>query len=159
MRKGTLLKTTIAALALLAAAPAAQAAQGGVRVGTLACTVDSGWGRVVASSRDMNCTFHPLHRGAERYRGTLTRYGVDVGYTSRGELVWAVVAPTSNVRRTALEGDYAGASANATVGVGAGANVLVGGFDRSIALQPLSVEGNTGLALAAGVGVIRLRAA
>ena len=107
----------------------------------------------------MNCTFHPIHRGTEHYRGTLTRYGVDVGYTSRGELVWAVVAPTSNVRRTALEGDYAGASANATVGVGAGANVLVGGFDRSIALQPLSVEGNTGLALAAGVGVIRLRAA
>lgn len=69
------------------------------------------------------------------------------------------MAPTSNVGRTALEGNYGGLAANATVGIGVGANVLVGGLDRSIALQPLSVEGNSGLALAAGVGVMRLRSA
>lgn len=159
MRKGTLLKSTLAAFAMLAATSAAQASPAGVRVGTLACSVESGWGKIIASSRDMNCTFHPINRGVEHYRGTVSRYGVDLGYTARGELIWAVVAPTSDVRPSALEGDYAGASAAATVGIGAGANVLIGGLDRSIALQPLSVEGNTGLAVAAGVGVIRLRSA
>ena len=59
--------------------------------------------------------------------------------------------------RGALEGDYAGATASATVGVGLGANVLIGGLDKSIALQPLSVSGNTGLNIAAGVGVITLK--
>jgi Protein of unknown function (DUF992) len=74
-------------------------------------------------------------------------------------LVWGVVAPSSDVRSGALEGDYAGASASATVGVGVGANVLVGGLDKSIALQPLSVEGNKGLNVAAGIGSISLKAA
>ncbi|HWA00658.1 MAG TPA: DUF992 domain-containing protein, partial [Caulobacterales bacterium] len=75
-----------------------------------------------------------------------------------GTLVWAVVAPSSNVGRTALEGSYGGVSADATVGVGGAAHILVGGLDRSITLQPLSVEGNTGVALAAGVGVLHLKA-
>ncbi len=74
-------------------------------------------------------------------------------------LVWGVFAPSSDVRPGALQGDYAGATASATVGVGLGANVLVGGLDKSIALQPLSVEGNRGLNVAAGVGAISLTSA
>ncbi|MBS0384499.1 MAG: DUF992 domain-containing protein [Proteobacteria bacterium] len=144
---------------VFALTPQTQAAQSGVRIGVLTCHVRGAWGHLVASSRRMNCVYEPYHRRAERYIGTLSRYGVDVGRTNNGTLVWAVVAPTSNVGRTALEGSYGGLAANATIGVGAGANVLVGGLDRSIALQPLSVEGNSGLALAAGVGVMRLRAA
>ena len=38
--------------------------------------------------------------------------------------------------------------ASATVGVGLGANVLVGGSGNSIALQPVSIEGTTGLNVA-----------
>jgi uncharacterized protein DUF992 len=72
-------------------------------------------------------------------------------------LVWAVFAPSSDVRAGALQGDYAGATASATVGVGLGANVLIGGLDKSIALQPLSVEGNRGLNVAAGIGAISLK--
>ena len=81
----------------------------------------------------------------------------DIGYTEGGVLVWGVVAPSSDIRPGSLDGDYVGASASATVGVGAGANVLVGGFDRSFALQPLSVSGNEGLNVAAGVGEISLK--
>ena len=87
----------------------------------------------------------------------INKYGVDIGYTKAGVLVWGVVAPTSSLKPGALEGHYAGATASATVGIGAGANVLVGGFDQSIALQPVSIEGNTGLNVAAGIGAITLK--
>lgn len=160
MRKGNILKATLAAAAMLAlAAPSASAAGAGVHVGTLQCRVQEGWGHVIASDRDMSCVFRPVDGGSEHYRGSLRRYGVDLGYTSDATLIWGVIAPTSDIGTGALAGDYGGASAQATVGVGLGANVLVGGFDRSIALQPVSVEGNTGLAVAAGVGVITLREA
>jgi hypothetical protein len=156
MRK-SIWKAGLAALALMSFAPAANAADDGVNVGTLRCQVDGGWGHVVASSRQMNCVFNPVDGRDEHYTGELSRYGIDIGYTSDAVLVWGVIAPTSDMRRGGLEGDYGGASAQATVGVGLGANVLIGGFDRSIALQPVSVEGNTGLAVAAGAGVMTLR--
>lgn len=157
MRKQNLLMSAVIGVALLGLMPSAQADNPGVNVGTLQCEVEGGWGHVIASSRDMNCIFRPVDGGAEHYKGQLRRYGVDLGYTSDARLVWGVVAATSDMTRGALEGEYAGASAQATVGVGLGANVLVGGLDRSIALQPLSPEGNTGAAVAAGVGVIVLR--
>ncbi|MGQ0532889.1 MAG: DUF992 domain-containing protein [Caulobacteraceae bacterium] len=159
MRNKSLLKAAVAAIALMALAPAAQAADPGVNVGMLECHVQEGWGHVIASSRDMTCVFSPVDGRAERYTGELSRYGVDLGYTSDATLVWAVFAPTSDMEQGGLEGDYGGVSAQASVGVGLGANVLIGGFDRSVALQPVSVEGNTGLAVAAGVGVITLREA
>jgi hypothetical protein len=158
MRKQTLLKAGFIAAAMMAiGAPAANAADDGVQVGTLECKVEDGWGSVIASSRDMDCLYRPVDGGPEHYSGELRRYGIDIGYTSDARLVWAVVAPSSDVGTGALEGDYGGASAQVTVGLGVGANALVGGFDRSIALQPVSVEGNTGLAAAAGVGVMTLR--
>jgi len=157
MRKQNLLKGALIGAAMFAFMPAAQADNPGVNVGTLQCEVDGGWGHVIASTREMTCVFRPVDGGTEHYRGELRRYGVDVGYTSDSKLIWGVVAPTSDMTRGALEGEYAGASAQATAGVGLGANVLIGGLDRSIALQPLSVEGNTGVALAAGIGVIVLR--
>jgi hypothetical protein len=159
MRNKSMLKAGLAAIVVMALAPAAHAADDGVNIGTLECRVDDGWGHVIASNRDMNCVFRPVDGGAEHYTGELSRYGVDIGYTSNATLIWAVFAPTSDMKRGALEGDYGGASAQATLGVGLGANVLIGGFDRSIALQPVSVEGNTGVALAAGIGVITLREA
>jgi hypothetical protein len=159
MRNTNILKAGLAAAALLAFTPAANAADAGVHVGMLECRVQESWGRVISSSRDMRCEFHPVDGGVEHYRGELSRYGVDIGYTSDATLIWGVLAPSSDLRTGALEGDYGGASAQATIGVGLGANVLIGGFDRSIVLQPVSVEGNTGLAAAAGVGVITLREA
>ena len=107
------------------------------------------------SSKDLRCNFAGSHFG-ERYIGTVSKFGVDIGYTSGGVLVWDVFAPTTGMKRGALSGGYAGASASATVGVGAGANVLVGG-GGSITLQPVSIEGNSGLNVAAGIGSISLR--
>lgn len=144
-----------AVAALLALANPSAAA--GVKVGVLSCHVSSGWGFVFGSSKDLHCNFSPSGRGmGERYVGSVSKFGVDIGYTSGGVLVWDVIAPTSSVKRGALAGGYAGVTGSATVGVGAGANVLVGGFNRSITLQPVSIEGNTGLNVAAGIGEITL---
>jgi len=149
----------VLAAGALAFAGTADAAPHGVKVGTLTCNVASGWGFVFGSSKDLHCTFRPNKRTGEHYTGSISKFGIDIGYTEGGVLVWGVFAPSSDVRAGALEGDYAGATASATVGVGLGANVLVGGFDKSFALQPLSVEGNRGLNVAAGVGAISLKAA
>jgi len=136
---------------------AAMAAQGGVKVGVLTCHVDGGWGYVVGSSKDMTCNYHPNHGEDDRYVGNMSKFGVDIGYTSSGTLVWDVIAPTSDVRQGALQGDYGGATASATVAAGLGAHVLFGGFDKSIALQPVSFESNSGLNVAAGIGAMDLR--
>jgi len=144
----------LAGLATGAAQPAQ--AQGGVRVGTLSCSVASGWGFVFGSSKALHCTFAPAPGRAEFYAGTINKFGVDIGYTQGGVLVWAVFAPSANIGPGALSGNYIGATGSATVGVGAGANVLVGGSNRTISLQPVSVEGNTGLNVAAGIGSITL---
>ena len=132
-------------------------AQGGVRVGTLTCNVASGWGFVFGSSKALHCTFAPAPGRAEFYAGTINKFGVDIGYTQGGVLVWAVFAPTANLATGALNGNYVGATGGATIGVGAGANVLIGGSNSTISLQPLSLEGNTGLNVAAGIGSISLR--
>lgn len=129
----------------------------GVRVGVLTCHVASGWGFVFGSSKNLRCTYSPNKGTPERYTGTIKKFGVDIGYTQSGVIVWGVVAPTSSLKPGSLEGGYAGATASATVGVGVGANALVGGLDQSIALQPLSVEGNKGLNVAAGIGAISLK--
>jgi Protein of unknown function (DUF992) len=131
-------------------------AQGGVQVGTLTCNVSGGWGFVFGSSKAVRCTFSHPGGPPEHYGGSINKFGVDIGYTQGGVLVWGVFAPTANLAPGALAGNYVGATGSATVGVGAGANVLVGGSNRTISLQPLSIEGNTGLNVAAGIGAITL---
>lgn len=132
-------------------------AQGNVQIGTLTCNVAGGWGFVFGSSKALRCTFAHAGGRPEHYAGSIKKFGVDIGYTQGGVLVWGVFAPTSNLAPGALSGNYVGATGSATVGVGAGANVLIGGSNRTISLQPLSVEGNTGLNVAAGIGSISLR--
>ena len=132
-------------------------AQGGVQVGILTCNVASGFGFVFGSSRAVNCTFSPSAGPPQHYVGAINKFGVDIGYTQGGVLVWGVFAPSGGLAPGALSGNYVGATGSATVGVGAGANVLVGGSNRTISLQPVSLEGNTGLNVAAGIGSISLR--
>ena len=157
MKKFDLMLGAAIAAASLAIIPAANAAPAGVKVGTLNCNVAGGMGFVFGSTKDLACSYEPTKAVAEHYTGTISKWGVDVGYTGKGKLVWAVFAPTSDVRPGAIEGEYAGATAQANVGVGLGANVLIGGLDKSIALQPVSVEGSTGLNVAAGIGSISLK--
>jgi len=92
------------------------------------------------------------------YTGSITKFGLDLGATAGGEMAWSVFAP-SNKRFGALAGHYGGATAEATVGAGVGANVLVGGSNRTVTLQPLSVQGQTGLNLAVGVAGLELHPA
>ena len=128
----------------------------GVKAGVLTCNVSSGFGFVFGSSRSVNCTFAPAGGTPQHYVGTIDKFGVDIGYTSGGVLVWTVLAPTTSPAPGSLAGSYGGATASATAGVGAGANVLVGGSNRTISLQPLSIEGNTGLNVAAGIAALTL---
>ena len=127
-----------------------------VKIGTLTCHEKGGWGLLVGSSRHVDCVFSNGDN-VERYEGAINKLGADVGYKSGAKIIWAVIAPSDHPDHGALAGTYVGATASATAGLGVGAHALVGGFDRSIALQPLSVEGNGGLNVAAGVGELRLR--
>jgi len=127
-----------------------------IKVGVLTCTVGGGVGLIITSRKSLTCTFAPEHRRAERYGGTLTIVGVDLGVTRGAVIVWAVLAPTAGFGRGVLAGRYAGVSAQASLVVGAGANVLVGGSNRSFALQPLSVQGQVGVNIAAGISAVRL---
>jgi len=129
-----------------------------VQVGTLACSISAGVGLLVASQRNVSCNFQPDGGPPEAYTGTLTRIGVDVGFTAGGAMVWGVFASTNRYAGM-LNGTYGGATAEATVAAGLGANVLVGGSNRSVALQPLSVQGQVGLNVAAGVGALELHMA
>jgi hypothetical protein len=147
----------VAAVAATLAIASAEAAPAGIKVGTLTCNVAGGMGFVFGSTKDLACSYAPTKASVEHYAGTISKWGVDIGFTGKGKLVWAVFAPTSDVRPGAIEGEYAGASAQANVGVGLGANALFGGLDKSIALQPLSIEGSTGLNVAAGIGSISLK--
>ncbi len=135
-------------------ATAAQAAPTGIKVGVLDCSVAPGVGLIIGSSKAVLCSFNGAN-GVERYQGKIGKLGVDIGFTAAQHLVWAVFAPGA-VSRGALEGSYVGASAQATVIAGLGANVLIGGGNNSVNLQPVSIQGQTGLNLAAGLAALEL---
>jgi hypothetical protein len=123
---------------------------GDVRVGVMTCDMASGFGYVLGSSRRLQCTFVPAAGPAEHYAGSISKFGVDIGYVQNAVIVWTVVAPTVALPPGSLTGTYGGATASVTVGVGVGANVLVGGSNNTVSLQPVSVEGGTGLNVAGG---------
>ena len=128
----------------------------GVRAGVMTCDVGSDFGFVVGSSRDLHCTFLPAAGAPEHYAGSISKFGVDIGYVQNAVIVWNVVASTVAVPPGSLTGTYGGATASVTLGVGVGANVMVGGSKDTISLQPVSVEGGTGLNLAGGIASMSL---
>jgi hypothetical protein len=132
-------------------------AKSGVNVGVLSCTVEGGVGLILGSSKSASCVFQKSGGGRERYRGRIGKVGIDIGVTGKSYISWAVFAP-GKLGRGALAGSYGGASAEASAGLGLGANVLIGGFKKSVALQPLSVQGQTGLNVAVGITSLTLRA-
>jgi hypothetical protein len=126
--------------------------RGGVTIGHLTCDVGGGAGYVLGSAKEIDCVFQSTV-GAKRtdhYTGAVRKMGVDLGFTTRSKLVWAVLAPTAGYHKGSLAGLYQGASAEATVGAGIGTNILVGGTSGSIHLQTVSVTGQLGLNIAAG---------
>jgi hypothetical protein len=151
------------ALSLAIAVPLASdagAADGGVKAGWLKCEVAGNVSFIFGSSRDITCFYQPdASKRADRYIGTIKKFGIDIGYETAGVIIWGVIAPTNDVGPGALAGDYGGATADVAAGYGVGANALFGGSRNSIALQPLSVEGIQGLNLAGGIALLSLTAA
>ena len=144
-------------MAVLVAGTAVAQATERIQAGTLTCDISGGIGLIIGSQRTLTCAFRPSLPGpVEFYGGTLTKLGVDIGVTSGGVMLWFVYAPTSRPAG-ALAGSYIGASAEATIVAGVGANALIGGSDHDIELQPVSVQEQAGLNIAAGVAGIELR--
>jgi len=146
---------TIATLALLAPIASANAAPP-VRAGILQCQGGQNVGFVVGSVANFECVFRSDGRRPEPYIATVRRIGLDLGVTDQTKLSWAVNAPNSRLGRGELAGTYGGVGANASIGVGGGGNFLVGGPANAYALQPISLQGQTGLNVAAGIAGIEL---
>src|SRR5471032_3002169 len=142
------LSTITIAIAALVAPLASANALPPVRAGILQCQGGQNVGFVVGSVTSLECVFQSEGRRPEPYIATVRRYGVDLGFTDQTKFSWAVNAPSRQIQR--------GDRANASVGVGFGGNFLVGGAQNSYGLQPLSVQGQTGLNVAAGIADIEL---
>ena len=156
MQRSHRLLAGLAALVSFGVAADARAESGGVKAGVLTCNVSEGWGLIFGSSRDLKCTFSPDSKRVENYTGKINKFGIDIGFQKGGVMVWAVLAPTSQLAPGTLQGDFGGVSAGAAAGVGGSANVLVGGSNKTISLSPLSIEGAPGVNIAAGVASMKL---
>ena len=147
-----------AASAALLALGCATSADAAVRAGTLRCQGAPRIGAIIGSVQQARCVFTSTRGHSHAYQARFTRFGPDIGITGGSQSVWAVFAPTAVPHHhRALVGNYVGASADAAIGVGLGANALVGGSGNTISLQPLSVKTQTGLAVGAGIGRLELR--
>ncbi|MBY3537536.1 DUF992 domain-containing protein [Rhizobium laguerreae] len=146
----------VAASILMMAATTASAAEH-VSVGKLKCDVSAGMGVIIGSEREVNCSFKPIADGnLENYSGKITEFGLDIGTISKAKLEWLVYAPALG-QQDALSGTYAGVSADAAVGLGLGAKILVGGQQGTVSLQPVSIEGDVGFNVAVGIAALSLR--
>ena len=112
---------------------------------------------IIGSVTELRCMFRPAGGGAEPYNATIRRVGVDIGINEQTAVAWAVFAPTRRIGPGDLSGSYGGVSAGASAGVGVGANALIGGSNNTFALQPVSVQGQTGISIAAGIAGLELR--
>ena len=157
-------RSAFAALAILAAALTtgagpAEAQPSRLQVGTLTCAMSASIGFIVGSQKNVNCVFRGRPgEPEEAYTGTMTTIGLDIGITTGGVIVWTVFADTNRYAGM-LAGRYSGATAEISIAAGLGANVLVGGSNRTVALQPLSLQGQLGLDIAAGIGSLELHPA
>lgn len=123
-------------------------------IGTLKCKIVDGRSFIFGSNKELECRFQRARGEIERYRGEIRKYGIDIGFTDKSIIHWEVLSPTTKSRPGVLAGDYTGATAEVTAGVGIGANALVG--TNKFMLNPISVSGSTGLNLAAGIANLEL---
>ena len=150
-------KAFVASAILVSGTLAASAQPAATQIGKLSCDVSAGVGMILEQKQTMRCEFTAINGGPnETYLGRFDEFGLALGVVGQGRLVWGVLAPASGLPKGALSGTYVGVSADASVGAGVGANLLVGGTGRAFSLQPLSVEGQTGLNIATGVKTVTL---
>lgn len=152
----SILSAGLAAAGLIASVAGGQT-QGLVQVGILECRGGASVGFVVGSVTHLGCVLRASGMPDDRYVATIRKVGLDIGITAETALAWAVFAPVNRLGPGDLAGNYGGAQGSASVGVGIGANALWGGSNNSFALQPLSVQGQVGLNVAAGLETLELR--
>jgi uncharacterized protein DUF992 len=152
-RSSTIGLALAAALALLSTDAGAQ----GVNAGLLECRGMGSTGFIIGSVHELECVFKTEYMPPVRYHGIVRKFGLDVGITEGSVLAWGVVAPTARIGPGDLAGIYGGVTAGAAFVVGAGANALVGGSGNTVALQPVSVEGQAGINVTLGVASLELR--
>ncbi len=155
-----LLKSVLLSGSILLASSIHSYAEDRIEIGELECFVDEGTGFIIGSQKDISCVFTSFASAdiVDNYFGVINKFGLDIGTTEESYIKWIVIAPTdSQFTKGFLQGDYIGAQASATFAVGLGANVLVGGSSQTFALQPVSLQTQTGLNIAAGVAEIELR--
>jgi len=149
----------VAALLGLAVVPATPS-RADVTAGMLSCRSAGNGSFIIVSSRNFDCVFTPSAGGpAQHYKANIQRYGAQIGFNNDIALGWMVLSGTSHVGPGALSGPYGGVTAGATVGIGGDANVLVGGLNNAFALQPLSLQGQTGLDVVATITGMDLQSA
>ena len=158
MRRSSILAGVAATLVVASFAGAqAQAPLNRVQVGVLECRGGASIGFIIGSVTNLGCVLRVEGMPEDRYIATIRKVGIDLGITEESGLAWGVYAPVARLGPGDLSGNYAGAQGSASVGVGAGGNVLIGGSNNSIALQPLSLQGQVGLSVAAGLESLELR--
>ena len=153
--------SAVVVVAFMAFAPSSASAQSTLRAGVLACSGDGGWGLIITSTKNFQCTFSSDNGVVrETYYGVIDKFGLDLGITGKTSLTWLVFGPAEvigpNYAAGSLDGRYGGVGADAAIGLGLGANALVGGRPGSFTLQPVSVQVQTGLSVAAGVQTLTL---
>jgi hypothetical protein len=155
MKKSCLLMVTAILTVSCASAVALDSKRS--QIGTLSCDVAPSIGFIIGSQQQLTCGFNSRSGLREAYTGTITRLGLDIGFSAGGKLVWGVLARTKDLGARALVGSYVGGSGDISLGMGVGANALVGGSNRTIALQPVSIKGQVGANLALGVAGMALQ--
>lgn len=135
----------------------AQSQQSWAQAGMLRCNLDPSVGFVIFGHQSMQCKFQPVSGAIQAYDGAINTVGLDLGVSGGGRFAWAVFGSASGIPVGALAGEYVGASGDIGLGVGVGANVLVGGSNRSVALQPVSLEGSMSVEAVAGLSQLKLR--
>ena len=149
-----------ALFAAIATIPLPANAGDAIRFGVLTCDISAGIGLIITQKQELGCTFTPDNGGpVDAYSGSIQEFGLELGETTGGELTWLVFSLQNGVPKGALAGTYVGLSANASLGAGFGANSLNGGLERSIVLQPYSVQTQTGVNIAAGIAKVVLKSA
>ncbi len=143
-------------LLLLMTGNPAHAQGSSIRQGMLTCRTSPSLGLIFGSTQSLACQFRANSGWTQNYVGRINRIGLDIGITAGGVMAWAVLGSSSAIQPGVLTGRFVGASGDISVGVGAGANILIGGTAQSISLQPLSLEGQVGLNLALGVAALTL---
>lgn len=152
-------RVAMAAIGIVCLHTVALAQSAKLTAGTLTCQGQGSVGLILGSKEQLSCSYAPAagQGPLQAYTATITKVGLDVGVKGQSVMVWTVLGSTTHLPAGALAGNYGGVSADASVGVGGGANALVGGSKDSVVLQPLSVQGQTGLNLAVGVSGLTLR--